>query len=77
MNNLCDTCKNYGCPLQSGIIREKCDFYFDDKTSTIERLSKAMKIVTNCNYDTWLREQLSQQYCDTKTMMLESQKNDK
>ena len=26
-NNLCDSCSNYGCEFQSGIIRTKCAFY--------------------------------------------------
>lgn len=26
-DNLCDSCSNYGCEFQSGIIRTKCAFY--------------------------------------------------
>ena len=44
-NNLCDTCKNNGCMMQYGIKRKECDFYFNDETNTIERLSKAIQIV--------------------------------
>jgi hypothetical protein len=25
--NLCDSCTNYGCEFQSGIVRTKCAFY--------------------------------------------------
>ena len=48
-NNLCDTCKNNGCMMQYGIKRKECDFYFNDETNTIERLSKAMKIINAKN----------------------------
>ena len=26
-NNLCNSCSNYGCEFQSGIVRTKCAFY--------------------------------------------------
>ena len=26
-NNLCNSCSNYGCEFQSGIVRAKCAFY--------------------------------------------------
>lgn len=36
--NLCDTCINYGCEFQSGIVRTKCAFYIPP---TIEAIPKA------------------------------------
>lgn len=32
MKSLCNTCKNNTCIFQSGIYREKCDFYIPQIT---------------------------------------------
>ena len=39
--NLCDYCATKGCILQTGIIRNRCDFYTADKN---------IEICRNCEY---------------------------
>lgn len=36
--NLCDSCTNYGCEFQSGIVRTKCAFYIPPTEEAITKV---------------------------------------
>lgn len=49
MKNVCDSCITPGCTFQSGIHREKCDFYTDRDACT-EALKRMIfeTMIVNC-----------------------------
>ena len=50
--NICDTCCNKNCPMQSGIKREKCDFYISKKAEDARKMAQGF----HRNIDIFMRK---------------------